>query len=243
MVKRDSIFMNSRMIPCSHISIRSCRFASNDASVHFCGCGELPQQHSIHLCEPCTLVIDVLVPYEWTFSVLLTYRLDVFDNRGIETQLWTNLCDKYSSTGRWHAIPARRTEIHKELRGRVHSFSTSVIPIRCGTFEFTARTRAPKSGNSDWIWATSYANNETIHVSRPGSQRSGLSQGAVRQLAQWFDDILMCWYVKEMDRRMGRTESEQSPSRSILAAYTAVFLSVLSLQEGADVRFRLFVHG
>ena len=127
------------------------------------------------------------------------------------------------------------------MRGRVHSFSTSVIPIRCGTFEFTARTRAPKSGNSDWIWATSYAKNETIHVVRPGSQRSGLTQGAVRQLAQWFDDILMCWYVKEMDRRMG-LDSEQTASRSILAAYTAVFLSVLSLQEGADVFFHSFAH-
>ena len=145
------------------------------------------------------------------------------------------MCDKYSSTGRWHAIPARRTEIHKELRGRVHSFSASIIPIRCGVFEFTARTRAPKSGNSDWVWATHYEKNETIHVIRTGTQRSGLTQGAVRQLAQWFDDILICWYVSEMDHRSGSCCSKNESGHSILAAYSAAFLSVIALQEGTDV--------
>lgn len=153
----------------------------------------------------------------------------------------------YSSTGRWHAIQARRTEIHKELRGRVHSFSVSVIPIRCGVFEFTARTRAPKSGNSSWIWADIYEKNETIHVIRTSSQRLGLTQGAVRQLAQWFDDILMNWYISDLN-----PHQEQKPYRNALTAsplcsllissFTAVFLSVIAFQEGIDVLTLLLVH-
>lgn len=160
-------------------------------------------------------------------------RLDVYDNRGIETEIWTNLCDKYSSTGRWHAIPARRIDIHRELRGRVHSFSVSIIPIRCGMFEFTARTRAPKSLNPDWIWASRFDENESLHVIRTGSQRSGLTQGSVRQLAQWFDDILTFWYVSEVDGSASR--EKENRCGSVLAAYCAVFLSVIALQEGADV--------
>lgn len=163
-------------------------------------------------------------------------RLDVYDNRGIETEIWTNLCDKYSSTGRWHAIPARRIDIHRELRGRVHSFSVSIIPIRCGMFEFTARTRAPKSLNPDWIWASRFDENESLHVIRTGSQRSGLTQGSARQLAQWFDDILTFWYVSEVADRTSRERDNRCGS--VLAAYCAVFLSVIALQEGADVGLR-----
>lgn len=183
------------------------------------------------MCEPCTFLIDVLVPYESSFPTPLTPRLDVYDNRGIETQIWTNVCDKFSSTGRWHAIPAQRIDIHRELRGRIHSFAVSVIPIRCGVFEFTARARPPKSGNSDWVWGSAYDKNETLHVVRTGSQRTGLTQGSVRQLAQWFDDVLTYWLVED-------TEPAANRRRSVLAAYTAVFLAVIALQEGEDVGVR-----
>ena len=159
----------------------------------------------------------------------ITSRLDGFDNRGIETQIWTNLCDKYSSTGRWHAIPSCRTEIRRELRGRVHSFSVSVIPIRCGMFEFTARTRAPKSGNNEWIWASKFEMNEKVHVIRPGTQRAGFSQGSVRQLAIWFDDILMYWQLKDTEH------PSAMPHRNLLTAYTAVLLAVIALQQGIKV--------
>lgn len=159
-------------------------------------------------------------------------RLDGFDNRGIETQIWTNLCDKYSSTGRWHAIPSCRTEIRRELRGRVHSFSASVIPIRCGMFEFTARTRAPKSGNNEWIWASKFEKNEKVHVIRTGTQRNGFSQGSVRQLAIWFDDILMYWQLKDTEH------PSATHHRNLLTAYTAVFLAVIALQQGIKVWHR-----
>ena len=105
-------------------------------------------------------------------------------------------------------------EIHKELRGRVHSFSVSVIPIRCGVFEFTARTRAPKSGNCNWIWADLYECNEVIHVIRTGSQRVGLTQGSVRQLAQWFDDTLLNWYFSDIV-----PIKDHKATHSILSAY------------------------
>ena len=180
------------------------------------------------MCEPCTFLIDVLVPYESSSPAPLPPRLDVYDNRGIETQIWTNVCDKFSSTGRWHAIPARRIDLHRELRGRIHSFAVSVVPIRCGVFEFTARARAPKSGNPDWVWGSAYDKNETLHVVRTGSQRTGLTQGSVRQLAQWFDDVLTYWIVED-------TEPAANRRRSVLAAYTAVFLAVIALQEGEDV--------
>lgn len=119
-----------------------------------------------------------------------------------------------SSTGRWHAIPARRIEIRKELRGRVHSFAVSVIPIKCGVFEFTARTRAPKSGNTEWIWGAPYQLNETIRVTRTAFQRYHFTQGAIRQLAQWFDTILMKWYVSEL-----YLQEESRPHRNALTAY------------------------
>ena len=160
-------------------------------------------------------------------------RLDVYDNRGIETQIWTNICDKFSSTGRWHAIPARRIDIHRELRGRIHSFAVSIIPIRCGAFEFTARARAPKSGNPDWVWGSSYDKNETLHVIRTDSQRTGLTQGSVRQLAQWFDDVLTSWLVEGMTPT--KPESVCNHRRNVVAAYTAVFLAVIALQEGEKV--------
>ena len=163
------------------------------------------------------------------FFRFVMHRLDGFDNRGIETQIWTNLCDKYSSTGRWHAIPSCRTEIRRELRGRVHSFSVSVIPIRCGTFEFTARTRAPKSGNNEWIWASKFEMNEKVNVIRTGTQRNGFSQGSVRQLAIWFDDILMYWQLKDTEH------PSTTHHRNLLTAYTAVFLAVIALQQGIKV--------
>ena len=92
------------------------------------------------------------------------------------------------------------------------------------------------------MWATHYEKNETIHVIRTGTQRSGLTQGAVRQLAQWFDDILICWYVSEMDHRSGSCCSKSESGHSILAAYAAAFLSVIALQEGTDVSSRRLCH-
>lgn len=192
------------------------------------------QRNTAFVCvSPALLSLMFSSPTSTRSRPLPLPRLDVYDNRGIETEIWTNLCDKYSSTGRWHAIPARRIDIHRELRGRVHSFSVSIIPIRCGMFEFTARTRAPKSLNPDWIWASRFDENESLHVIRTGSQRSGLTQGSVRQLAQWFDDILTFWYVSEVDGRASR--EKENHCGSVLAAYCAVFLSVIALQEGADV--------
>lgn len=192
------------------------------------------QRNTAFVCvSPAPLSLMFSSPTSTRSRPLPLPRLDVYDNRGIETEIWTNLCDKYSSTGRWHAIPARRIDIHRELRGRVHSFSVSIIPIRCGMFEFTARTRAPKSLNPDWIWASRFDENESLHVIRTGSQRSGLTQGSVRQLAQWFDDILTFWYVSEVDGSASR--EKENRCGSVLAAYCAVFLSVIALQEGADV--------
>ena len=192
------------------------------------------QRNTAFVCvSPAPLSLMFSSPTSTRSRPLPLPRLDVYDNRGIETEIWTNLCDKYSSTGRWHAIPARRIDIHRELRGRVHSFSVSIIPIRCGMFEFTARTRAPKSLNPDWIWASRFDENESLHVIRTGSQRSGLTQGSVRPLAQWFDDILTFWYVSEVDGRASR--EKENRCGSVLAAYCAVFLSVIALQEGADV--------
>lgn len=192
------------------------------------------QRNTAFVCvSPALLSLMFSSPTSTRSRPLPLPRLDVYDNRGIETEIWTNLCDKYSSTGRWHAIPARRIDIHRELRGRVHSFSVSIIPIRCGMFEFTARTRAPKSLNPDWIWASRFDENESLHVIRTGSQRSGLTQGSVRQLAQWFDDILTFWYVSEVDGSASR--EKENRCGSVLAAYCAVFLSVIALQEGADV--------
>lgn len=69
-------------------------------------------------------------------------------------------------------------------------------------FEFTARTRAPKSGNSNWIWADRYEKNESLHVIRTASQRPALTQGTVRQLAQWFDDILTNWYLSNSNHQL-----------------------------------------
>lgn len=221
-----------RRLSASQISIRSYGFASDDSSIYYSRSnGDAAKEYRARLCEPCTFLIDVLVPYESSSPTPLTPRLDVYDNRGIETQIWTNVCDKFSSTGRWHAIPARRIDIHRELRGRIHSFAVSVIPIRCGVFEFTARARAPKSGNPDWVWGSAYDKNETLHVVRTGSQRTGLTQGSVRQLAQWFDDVLTYWLVED-------TEPAANRRRSVLAAYTAVFLAVIALQEGEDVGVR-----
>lgn len=221
-----------RRLSASQISIRSYGFASDDSSIYYSRSnGDAAREYRARLCEPCTFLIDVLVPYESSSPTPLTPRLDVYDNRGIETQIWTNVCDKFSSTGRWHAIPAQRIDIHRELRGRIHSFAVSVIPIRCGVFEFTARARAPKSGNSDWVWGSAYDKNETLHVVRTGSQRTGLTQGSVRQLAQWFDDVLTYWLVED-------TEPAANRRRSVLAAYTAVFLAVIALQEGEDVGVR-----
>ena len=96
-------------------------------------------------------------------------------------------------------------------------------------FEFTARTRAPKSGNSEWIWAAEFEKNETVHVIRTGSQRAGLSLGCVRQLAIWFDDILMYWQLKDSK---GHSSNH---FRNLLTAYTSVFLSVIALQQGVKV--------
>ena len=192
-----------RRLSASQISIRSYGFASDDSSIYYSRSnGDAAKEYRARLCEPCTFLIDVLVPYESS-----------------------------SPTGRWHAIPARRIDIHRELRGRIHSFAVSVIPIRCGVFEFTARARAPKSGNPDWVWGSAYDKNETLHVVRTGSQRTGLTQGSVRQLAQWFDDVLTYWLVED-------TEPAANRRRSVLAAYTAVFLAVIALQEGEDVGVR-----
>lgn len=214
----------------STISIRNIRFVSDNSSIRYCKSnGDSVKEYRIRLCEPCTITIEVLVPYESSLFSYVMHRLDGFDNRGIETQIWTNLCDKYSSTGRWHAIPSCRTEIRRELRGRVHSFSVSVIPIRCGTFEFTARTRAPKSGNNEWIWASKFEMNEKVNVIRTGTQRNGFSQGSVRQLAIWFDDILMYWQLKDTEH------PSATHHRNLLTAYTAVFLAVIALQQGIKV--------
>lgn len=170
-------------------------------------------------------------------------RLELNQTRGLEAQIWTNVCDKYSSTGRWHAIPARRIEIRKELRGRVHSFSASFLPIRCGSFEFTARVRAPKFESSDWIWATQDAKNELIHVTRIGMNRPELTQGMVRQLAQWFDNLLICWHMH--DRGQSRESDESNPSMKYshhnLTAFVAAFLSVIALSNGTDVSIILFI--
>ena len=190
-----------------------------------------------------TLYIDhrrigsLRVGHEEVIMQIWLCRLDLFDTRGLEAQIWTNICDKYSSTGRWHAIPARRIEIRKELRGRVHSFSASFLPIRCGSFEFTARARAPKSECSNWIWATQDAKNEFIHVTREGINRSELTQGMVRQLAQWFDNLLICWHMH--DRRQSRENDESNlsmkHSNHNLTAFVAAFLSVIALLNGIDV--------
>ena len=53
----------------------------------------------------------------------------------------------------------------------------------------------------------------------------------MRQLAQWFDDVLTYWLVED-------TEPAANRRRSVLAAYTAVFLAVIALQEGEDVGVR-----
>lgn len=86
-----------RMVPSTQISIRSYCFADDDSSIHYCRSnGDAIKEYRICLCEPCTFSIDVLVPYEcFLFHQTLPNRLDIFDNRGIETQIWTNLCDKY----------------------------------------------------------------------------------------------------------------------------------------------------
>ena len=120
-----------------------------------------------------------------------------------------------SPTGRWHAIQARRMKIHKELRGRVHSFLVSVIPIRCGVFEFTARTRTPKAGNKSWVWANLSGKNERIHIMRASFQQLHLTQGAVRQLATWFDDILGKRQILEMDC----ISNPSKTSQDIVVAY------------------------
>lgn len=62
-----------RMISSSQIGIRSYGFASDDSSIHYCRSnGDAAKEYRIRLCEPCTIVIDVLVPYEYPFSSPLT---------------------------------------------------------------------------------------------------------------------------------------------------------------------------
>lgn len=99
-------------------------------------------------------------------------------------------------------------------------------------FEFTARARAPKSGNSDWVWGSAYDKNETLHVVRTGSQRTGLTQGSVR--AARASGSTTCsptgsWRTRNPPPIVGA---------AWLAAYTAVFLAVIALQEGEDVGVR-----
>lgn len=219
--------INGRIIPSTQISIRSYSFATNEYNFHYNRSnGEVAKEFRIRLCEPCTFTIDVLVPYEfsllWNIIFIDLMFLIIVELKRRFGQIYvTSIGILFafsilisSSTGRWHAIQARRMEIHKELRGRVHSFSVSVIPIRCGVFEFTARTRAPKSGNCNWIWADLYEQNEVIHVIRTGSQRVGLTQGSVRQLAQWFDDTLLNWYFTDIF-----PIKEHKTTHSILSAY------------------------
>lgn len=52
-------------ISTSTISIRSIRFVSDNSSIRYCKSnGDSVKEYRIRLCEPCTITIEVLVPYE-----------------------------------------------------------------------------------------------------------------------------------------------------------------------------------
>ena len=52
-------------ISSSTISIRSIRFVSDNSSIRYCKSnGDSVKEYRIRLCEPCTITIEVLVPYE-----------------------------------------------------------------------------------------------------------------------------------------------------------------------------------
>ena len=234
--------MNRSLLSCNQICIRRLGFIAGSTMKDRGNDNHMGEgnRYQVNLCEPCTLTVEVIVPYEWEDLKWWYYlrRLDVFDNRGIETQIWTNICDKYSSTGRWHAIPTRRTEIRKELKGRVHLFSASFIPIRCGLFEFTARTRAPKSDNHRWIWAGLFEMNESIQVSRTEMICHGFTQGRVRQLAQWFDSLLMYWSASKSSQNSHDHilyNPSYLPHSNAIVAYVAAFLAVIALCNGTEV--------
>ena len=120
----------------------------------------------------------------------------------------------------------------------MHLFSASFIPIRCGLFEFTARTRAPKSEDHRWIWAGHFEMNESIQVTRTEKNCLGFTQGIVRQLAQWFDSLLIYWYVSR-SHHYGNNHFLLSPSHiphpNAIVAFVSAFLSVIALHNGTEV--------
>ena len=135
-------------------------------------------EREIDICEPCNFVIEILIPYD----------LDCYAYRGIECDLWTNACDIYSSTGRWHEVHAHKVSLQKQPEGRVHIFNVSILPIMCGHFEYTIRVRAPKLRNPEWIWYSAYKTNGKVKVIRTANSTIFGLCNDIRQFWQWYQD-------------------------------------------------------
>lgn len=183
----------------------------------------------LYMCEPCNFQVEVFVP-----SIL-----DSFEYRGIETHIWTNVCDKFSSTGRWHGIPARKTGIRLVTSGRIHTFCASVIPIHCGVFEYTAKVCAPKASRNEWIWEGQYEKNHVARVIRTGNQsNTPINPGSIRQLAHWYDNLLIYLSYPSTSNTNGcvsNSEALTNDPHLFVAAYDAAFLAVAALQMGVDL--------
>ena len=72
-------------------------------------------------------------------TIRFNYRLDVFDNRGIETQIWTNLCDKFRySTKRMQylALQVVGTRYRQDGLRFVKSLEVGFIPLLFLLYQF-----------------------------------------------------------------------------------------------------------